>query len=124
MSPISSQITRLFTQPLFRQRSKKTSKLRVTGLCEGNSPVTGEFSSQMASNAEKSFHLMTSSWMSSMLQVFKETEYRKTITIPIINDNQYEADVDFYVILKNPQGDAGLSDPNITRVTIIDDDGR
>ena len=28
---------------LFRRRSKKTSKLRVTGLCEGNSPVTGEF---------------------------------------------------------------------------------
>ena len=28
---------------LFRYRSKKTSKLRVTGLCEGNSPVTGEF---------------------------------------------------------------------------------
>ena len=37
---------------LFRRRSKKTSKLRVTGLCEGNSPVTGEFSAQMASNAE------------------------------------------------------------------------
>ena len=28
---------------LFRRRSKKTSKHRVTGLCEGNSPVTGEF---------------------------------------------------------------------------------
>ena len=28
---------------LFRRRSKKTSKLRVTGLCEGNSPMTGEF---------------------------------------------------------------------------------
>ena len=28
---------------LFRLRSKKTSKLRVTGLCEGNSPVSGEF---------------------------------------------------------------------------------
>ena len=37
---------------LFRRRSKKASKLRVTGLCEGNSPVTGEFPSQMASNAE------------------------------------------------------------------------
>ena len=37
---------------LFRRRSKKTSKLRVTGLCEGNSPVTGEFPSQMASNTE------------------------------------------------------------------------
>ena len=37
---------------LFRRRSKKTSKLRVTGLCVGNSPVTGEFPAQRASNAE------------------------------------------------------------------------
>ena len=35
----------------FRCRSKKSSKLRVTGLCEGNSPVTGEFLAQKASNA-------------------------------------------------------------------------
>ena len=27
-------------------------KLRVTGLCEGNSPVTGEFPAQKTSNAE------------------------------------------------------------------------
>ena len=33
-------------------RSKKTSKLRVTGLCAENSPVTGEFPAQMARNAE------------------------------------------------------------------------
>ena len=32
--------------------SKKKSKLRVTGLCEGNSLVTGEFPSQRATNAE------------------------------------------------------------------------
>ena len=37
---------------LFRRRSKETSKLRVTGLCEGNSPGTGEFPAQRASNAE------------------------------------------------------------------------
>ena len=37
---------------LFRRRSKKTSKLRVTGLCEGNSPMTGEFPTQRASNLE------------------------------------------------------------------------
>ena len=37
---------------LFMCRSKKTSKLRVTGLCAGNSPVTGEFPAQMTSNAE------------------------------------------------------------------------
>ena len=38
--------------PLIRRRSKKTSKLRVTGLCAGNSPGTGEFPAEMASNAE------------------------------------------------------------------------
>ena len=37
---------------LFRSRSKKTSKLLVTGLCERNSPVTGEFPAQRASNVE------------------------------------------------------------------------
>ena len=48
---------------LFRHRSKKTSKLCVTGLCEGNSPVTaslrfvrrtvtGDFPAQLASNTE------------------------------------------------------------------------
>ena len=37
---------------LFRRRSKKTSNLCVTGLCAGNSPGTGEFHAQMASNAE------------------------------------------------------------------------
>ena len=37
---------------LFRRRSKKTLKLRVPGLCAGNSPVIGEFPSQKASNAE------------------------------------------------------------------------
>ena len=37
---------------LFRRRSKETSTLHVTGLCVGNSPGTGEFPAQMASNAE------------------------------------------------------------------------
>ena len=37
---------------LFRRRSQKTSKLRVTGLCKRNSPVFGEFPTQGASNAK------------------------------------------------------------------------
>ena len=37
---------------VFRRRSKKTPKLRVTVICAGNSPVTGEFPAQRASNAE------------------------------------------------------------------------
>ena len=42
-----------FLNYLLGHRSKKTSKLGVTGLCEGNSQVTGEFPSQRTSNAEK-----------------------------------------------------------------------
>ena len=55
MSTMASQITGVsivYSAVFFRSRSKKTSKLRVTGLCVGNSPVTGEFPAQMASNAE------------------------------------------------------------------------
>ena len=37
---------------LVRRIWKKTSKLRVTGFREGNSPLTGEFPAQVASNAE------------------------------------------------------------------------
>ena len=37
---------------LFRRRTKRKSKLRVIGLCEGNPPGTGGFPSQKVSNAE------------------------------------------------------------------------
>ena len=55
MGTIASQITSLhdcLLSRLFRRRSKKTSKLRVTGLGAGNSPGTGEFPAQRTSNAE------------------------------------------------------------------------
>ena len=56
MGAITSQITGLAYQcllnRLFGRRAKKTSKLRVTGFYVGNSPATGEFPAQMASNAE------------------------------------------------------------------------
>ena len=37
---------------LSKRRSKKSSKLCVTGLCAGHSPVTGEFPAQMTSDVE------------------------------------------------------------------------
>ena len=40
---------------LFRRRSTKIWKLHVTGICAGNSPVTGEFPAQMTSHAENVF---------------------------------------------------------------------
>ena len=54
MGAMASQIpslTIVYSTVCSGRRSKETSKLRVTGLCEGNSPVTGEFPAQMASNA-------------------------------------------------------------------------
>ena len=53
--PMALQTTSLaivYSSVYFGRRSKKTSKLRVTGLCAGNSPVTGEFPAQMANNAK------------------------------------------------------------------------
>ena len=53
MGAIASQITSLTSvYGLFGRRSKKTSKLGITGLCARNSPVTGEFPAQKASDAE------------------------------------------------------------------------
>ena len=56
MSTMASQITSLtivsVLNRLFKAQIKETSKLRVTSLCEGNSPVTGEFPAQRVSNAE------------------------------------------------------------------------
>ena len=55
MSTMASQITSLtivYSTVYSRRRSKKASKLRVTGLCEGNSPVTGKFPTRRASYAE------------------------------------------------------------------------
>ena len=52
---MASQITSfaiVYSAVYSRRRSKKTSNLRVTGLCAENSPVTGELPVQMASNTE------------------------------------------------------------------------
>ena len=56
MGAIASQITSLpiASQPFIQAQIKKnkTSKLCITRLCAGNSPVTGELPAQRASNAK------------------------------------------------------------------------
>ena len=53
MGVMASQITSLtIVYSTVYSGAKKTSKLRVTVLCVGTSPGTGEFPAQMASNAE------------------------------------------------------------------------
>ena len=55
MGSMVSQITSLtivFSTVYLDTDQRKTSKVRVTGLCVGNSPEAGEYPAQMASNAE------------------------------------------------------------------------
>ena len=52
IASLITSLTSVYSTIHVRRRSKKTSKLRVTGLCAGNSPETGEFPAQMASNAK------------------------------------------------------------------------
>ena len=55
MGAMASQITSLtivYSIVYSRRRWRKASKLRVPGFCVGNSPMTGEFTTQMASYAK------------------------------------------------------------------------
>ncbi len=54
--------------------------------------------------------------------VFEETETTKTFSIPILNDNLYEPDESFAVILTNPTGGAELSSLSYATVTIPKND--
>ena len=70
---------------LFRRKSKKTSKPRVTGLCAGNSPGISRTNGQLRG---KCFHLMTSSW--SGLDLSNEGVIQRVwlkVTIPAGNHN-------------------------------------
>ena len=74
MGAIASQITSL-TIVYSTVYPKKTSKLRVTGICEGNSPGTGEFPAQMASNAENvsvwwRHHGIAAQWCNMALEIW------------------------------------------------------
>ena len=52
MASQTTSLTIVYSIVYSRRRSKKTSKLRVTGPCAGNSPMTDEFPAQRAINAE------------------------------------------------------------------------
>ena len=55
MSVMASQITSLtivYSSVYSGADQRKISKLHATGFCAENSPVTGEFPAQMASNSE------------------------------------------------------------------------
>ena len=89
---------------------RKTSKCRVTGLCAGNSPGTGEFPAEMASNAE-----IVSSWRRHHVRVRKSDVSKLVITTITVtqaqrwcSSNWYEEIIDFGFILTTKVGIAGF----------------
>ena len=53
---------------------------------------------------------------------FGAGEMRKTVSVPILNDNIGEGDEVFFVVLQNPQGGLRLGSPSNSSVTIVDDE--
>ena len=92
MSAIASQISSsCLLNCFFERRSKKAPKLRVTGLCEGNSPVTGEFHAQKASNAENvSFELIM-----NLLAIKSEAQFDSALVFDILVFQCVHGDVIF-----------------------------
>ena len=91
---------------LFRRRSKKTSKLCVTGLCEGNSPVTGEFPAQRASNEENvsiwwRHHECLRSWLGTEWDANRVSHIQRRLchTPRIIHTIQYTIYICIYIYI-------------------------
>ena len=97
MGAITSPITKCLLNRLFRGRSKKTSKLRLTGLCKGNSPVAGEFPAQRASNMGKCFHL----WRHHAVVISYQA---LLIVFHIVKNNDYDMEnkVSAHILLERP----------------------
>ena len=68
-----------FLNRLFRRRSKKTSNLSVTGLCEGNSPVTGGLPKQKASDVEN----VSMWWRNHKISSWKESRKQRNTHIEL-----------------------------------------
>ena len=90
---------------LFRRRWKKTSKLRVTGLCAGSSPRTGGFPAQMGSNTENvaiSWHHhegpVIQNFMFSLLLTFKNCSTNTRIVAESKRDDAVST-LQYYEIL-------------------------
>ena len=83
---------------LFRRRSKNISKLRITGLCAGNSQITGEFPAQMVSNAENVFIW----WRHHECYAQIVTTFCLATFCSSVNDNVHSAHFtnDFYIIIQ------------------------
>ena len=83
---LNHQRLKCLPKGLCKRRSKKTSKLRAIGLCEGNPPVTGGFPSQRASNAEN-----VSNWWRHHNIYFSRTMHHSQLAIhTVLSISEFE----------------------------------
>ena len=78
---------------LFRCRSKKTPKLRVTCLCAANSPVTGEFSAQMANNEEN----VSCWWRHHAIEILLLHVVASNVRVLKVLSNVYRSSITNYI---------------------------
>ena len=72
-----NRLTIVYSTGLFRRRSKKTSKLRVTGLCEGNRPVSSTHKGPITRKIFPFDNVIKSTVNSLMLGVFHFFQTRR-----------------------------------------------
>ena len=82
---------------LTRRTSKKASNLRVSGLCARNSPLTGEFPAQMASNAEN----VSVGWRHHVWQEFDKLYNGCIEVLKRISEGNFATDVWLFVFLSH-----------------------
>ena len=104
---------------LFMCRSKKTSKPRVTGLCEGHSPVAVEFPSERPSSAIFFFHLMTSSCRSKLSYLIRMIQLwvRHHLKTDLVT--RYTVDISRSVSLYSSISGQGSKDKRLQIIVII-----
>ena len=98
-SAMASQITNLMIVNLSvysRLRSKKISKLSVTGFWEGNSPVIGEFPAQRAGNAEN----VSIRWRHHVHNLFAVTGYIRLRSSGLVYPRSLISPLDAFLTLK------------------------
>ena len=105
MSAMASEITSLtvvYATVYESRRLKKTSMLRITCLCEGNSLVTGELPAQRTSNAKNvsiwwshenmAFQYVTAKPNAAPCKYMKIFMFSEHIVVVILNENEDRCD--------------------------------
>ncbi|MFM6224184.1 MAG: Calx-beta domain-containing protein [Dolichospermum sp.] len=116
---ISASSVLAFSQPTFSVNEDGTTIQQVTVSRTGGS--SGAVAATI--NLTNGTATAVSDYNNTSITVtFADGEISKTVTIPIINDTQFESDETINLTLTNPQGGATLGNQTTATLTVINDD--